>query len=87
MANTAKAALTLQPNPGLSKIEIDGVDLAEACISLALHLDAIGEPHLLLDILLPEVGIDGEIHVDIPEHSRQALIALGWTPPAEAGEG
>ncbi|MDM4722749.1 hypothetical protein QTQ03_25285 [Micromonospora sp. WMMA1363] len=38
----------------------------------------------VLELDLPMVegyDLDGEVTVVIPEHTREVLISLGWTPP------
>ncbi|MFJ2029439.1 hypothetical protein [Streptosporangium sp. NPDC087985] len=40
-------------------------------------------PGLTVDLLMHEVEVDGEMVVSVPDRTRDALIALGWTPPAE----
>lgn len=71
---------------GLSHVEIDGHDISKAVSRLTLDLPA--------NAVLPEVRIElahveyqpiemAEAEVVITEPSREALIALGWTPPPE----
>lgn len=71
---------------GLSRVLIDGQDITTAVQSLTLDLDARD--------VLPEVRLTlGHVEfrtiemeraqVVLAEPSREALIALGWTPPPE----
>ncbi|MER7363587.1 hypothetical protein [Nonomuraea wenchangensis] len=82
------ARLHLTPGFLGSEIEINGVRIPHV---RNVHLDA--EPHnlpaLTLDFVLREVEVDGEMVVTVPEKTHAALVALGWTPPAddEPGQG
>lgn len=79
MARVAKLHLT--PGGFGSEIEVDGQRIPHV---RSVHLDAkvMELPSLTLDLLLHEVEIDGVMNVTVPDETRDALIALGWTPPA-----
>lgn len=76
------AHLTLAPGAGASSIEVDGQRLY-GVIGLELKSDPNSLPVLTLDIRLHEVDVDGEMTVQVPENTRAALVALGWTPPVD----
>jgi hypothetical protein len=40
-------------------------------------------PKLTLDLVFREMEVEGEMVVLLPLKTREALIALGWTPPAD----
>ncbi|WP_119728354.1 hypothetical protein [Thermomonospora amylolytica] len=82
MPDRHTARLSLTPGRG-GTVEIDGHDIAP--VTRALHLAAaVGEiPTLYLDLAIDLVEVDGEVTVTIPEGTRRALVALGWTPPAD----
>lgn len=75
-----KAKLTLRPGTG--EVIVDGQTIG-GVRDLDLNASAREIPRLTLDLLLAEVEIDGEMEVLVPESTREALIALGWTPPLE----
>lgn len=84
MDRTREAALVLRA--GVCKVDIGEVDLAAACRSISLSADGHSPPRVELELLLPEITVDGEVTVLILPNVRDALLALGWTPPAGEGE-
>ena len=80
-----QASIVLRP--GASQIVVDGKDLANGCRAIQLNGEAADLPKLTLDLLLSEITFDGQVRAWIPDGTREALIALGWTPPAEDGDG
>ena len=65
------------------RVEIDGQRLTGVTgISLDATVDST--PRLTVDLNLHQVDIEGDMAVTVPEKTRAALVALGWTPPAEA---
>lgn len=87
---TKRAALAIPAVPGkggTTSIIIDGADLTNACRALTLRSQVGHITTLTLDLLLLEgIEVDGETITVIPTATRDALIALGWTPPGEAGD-
>lgn len=53
-------------------------------ITLRAHVDSL--PRVTLDVIVKSAEIDGQAYVDVPEETRETLIALGWTPPARAAD-
>ncbi|MGH3495066.1 MAG: hypothetical protein ACRDQ1_17780 [Sciscionella sp.] len=76
-----EAKLVLRPFEG--QIIVGGTDLAPAVRSIQLCAGVDYRPELVLNLVLHEVEVDGEITTTIPDRTREALVALGWTPPAE----
>jgi hypothetical protein len=69
-----------------SHIEIDGHDISKAVRRVTLDIPANADPpELRIELAHVEYQpIDmTDAKVVITEPSREALIALGWTPPAE----
>lgn len=65
-----------------STIEVDGHDISAAARAFRLDADVHGIPQLVVDLVVLESStVSGEATVVIPEATREALIALGWTPP------
>lgn len=63
-------------------VEVDGVNIAHTVGSVELRAD--GNPanrRLVLDLLVHEVVVDGEMKVVVPTATHEALAGLGWTPP------
>lgn len=74
--------MSLHPSSG--SIEIGGVNIADAVHGLMLTASAHDRiPVLKLDLHVIPAEIDGRMVIEIPERTRDALIELGWTPPAE----
>lgn len=73
--------LSLRPCRGT--VQVDGRELGGVrSLSLDAGVDKI--PRLSLDLVAPEVEVDGEMTVIVTDTVRQTLTALGWTPPQEA---
>ncbi|MFF8768506.1 hypothetical protein ACF07Q_28660 [Nocardiopsis dassonvillei] len=55
---------------------------------VGINLDAQAQdvPRLRLNLHMPTVTVQGEAHVVLPDSTREALVALGWTPPADGQE-
>ncbi|HEY9418155.1 MAG TPA: hypothetical protein VIQ30_25630 [Pseudonocardia sp.] len=69
---------------GRGRIVLDGHDVSDATRGMVLRA-AVGRPtELELDlVVIDDMRLDGEFRVVVPESTREALVALGWTPPAE----
>lgn len=75
------ARLKLGPSgPGVS-VEVDGHELAQSVRGLRVTASVHDLPRLELDLVEHEIVVEGEMRVEIPPKTREALIALGWTPP------
>lgn len=70
--------------PGDSLIRVDGHDLTNAVRAVNVDSTAVDKPRVTLDLLVHPVEVRGETTVHIPDATRDALVALGWTPPADA---
>jgi hypothetical protein len=73
--------------PGDTQIELDGEDIASAVTGLSLRLGVYGLPEVTLDVVLHE--LDAELEhprVILPDATKQLLVRLGWTPPAEEAQ-
>lgn len=71
---------------GASRVVVDGHDISDAVTSATLELDARSptpELHLKLGYCELDTVEAAEARVVITEPTRQALLALGWTPPEE----
>lgn len=82
-ANTHRLAITAR---GLgSTVHLDGHDIGSALTGLTLTLSAGQAPTATLDLAIHNVTElqDSETRILIPDATRDALIALGWTPPAD----
>lgn len=64
---------------------VDGIDLSRGMRSAQLTLASGRLPMLVLDPIIFNLdGTDlGDARVVVPAPAAAALIALGWTPPAE----
>lgn len=69
---------------GGTQIEMDGEDIAPAISGLTVRMEAGAMPTAVLDVVLWE--LDEELvspRVTVPDKTRDLLVRLGWTPPAE----
>ena len=69
-----------------STIELDGTDLSHAVRRIDVSAQPGNLTQVTLDLGVVEVQrLDAEkADVLIPDDAKDALIALGWTPPQEA---
>lgn len=70
---------------GRGEIVVDGHPIpGVVAVKVTTSVDDL-IPRMELDLRLHRIEVDGEIEVSVPEATRDALIALGWTPPTGAG--
>lgn len=67
---------------GDGAVSIDGEEIP-GVRSLHVASTAGERPRLVLDVLMHEVEVDGEMAVYLPEPTRDALAALGWATPEQ----
>jgi hypothetical protein len=82
----AAAHITITPGFGTgSRVEIDGHDITNAVRGLTIHGEAGSLADITLDLLILDVTEmqDEHARIFIPEETRAALLALGWTPPPD----
>jgi hypothetical protein len=75
----------LAPGYKDTRITIGDVEIpAQALRGLTLSAGAGELPALLLEVALCDVTkVGGELEILIGDETRAALVALGWTPPAD----
>lgn len=62
---------------------VDGVDVSRALAGISVEASA-DKPHVVtLRLSVDRVDVTGEATAVVPRETRDALVALGWTPPAE----
>lgn len=73
------------PSPRAVEVHLNGQDIAHGLTGLTLTMGAGRVPQATLDLLILDVTEvqDTETRILIPDTTRDALIALGWTPPAD----
>ena len=64
-------------------IVVDGNDLSKAVNGVEVWSRVGHTTTLTLHMVAPVVEIDGQCAIEIVDKTRDALIALGWTPPIE----
>lgn len=65
-------------------VQLDGVDITHALRGVTLRLGVGSLPVAELDAAVYDVDTVAEgAVVHVPEATRAALVALGWTPPEE----
>lgn len=75
--------IRLTMGAGRGCLEVGGVDLSNSARAVDLHFKAGGLPEVTVVLSVLEGEIEGEASVRLPEETRAALIALGWTPPQD----
>lgn len=64
-------------------IEVDGVDISKSVRSLKFKRKGSGRNKVKVGFTLPDFDFEGEAEIRITEPLHEALVALGWTPPAQ----
>lgn len=65
-------------------VEFDGVDISRALIGLSLNIKGGEMPTVTLDVIAEELPTQlDEIRAYLPDATKELLVRLGWTPPAE----
>jgi hypothetical protein len=63
-------------------VTISGVPVSRSLRGFTLDARADTEPRLTLDVVVRDAStVSGQMIVDIPDATRETLLALGWTPP------
>lgn len=86
MANTHSFQFEGKGNS--ARVTVDGVDVSGAVTAVTVHADAWEHPRVTLELSVHDVTqiSSPETELLIPESTAEALVALGWTPPAEEGQ-
>jgi hypothetical protein len=75
---------------GRGRIEVDGVDLSGE-VSGVEFSSGVGRyaqtSALTVKFAVAAMDLEGEMTVEVEQDMREALIALGWTPPSAADDG
>lgn len=80
--------LTLSAGQYDAKVDLDGQDISRALRGVTIRCAANERPSVDLDLKLDAIEVtrlavrDPEILLSLSDDVRDALIALGWTPPA-----
>lgn len=77
--------LVIDPH-GRGSIVVDGVDLSLAVNGVELQSQVGDTTRMSLSLVAPRIEFDGQATIEVRDPTRGALIALGWTPPAEDAE-
>lgn len=77
---TAKVHL----NGPTGTVEVGGADLSHAVQRVAITGKVGCTPTMTLDLVIHQMDVDGEMHVQVPEDTAAALIVLGWAPPDDS---
>jgi hypothetical protein len=69
----------------VGRVSIDGHDISKAVRSIRFDGDAGARPCVTLNLFIHDVTTvsSQDTEVLIPDSTAEALVALGWTPPAE----
>lgn len=67
----------------VGNVQLDGQDVSHALAGLKLRMAAGELPQATLDVLVHDLSTEVEARVVIPQETRDLLVRLGWTPPAE----
>ncbi|MFI9005093.1 hypothetical protein [Streptomyces sp. NPDC053541] len=84
MSHTARIDLDAT---GAASVELDGTDVSRAVTSVHVHAEHGERPHVTLGLALHDISTLAETRILVPEDTAAALVALGWTPPEDVGQG
>ncbi|MFD5675602.1 hypothetical protein [Streptomyces sp. NPDC127040] len=72
--------------PHSYRVLVDGADIAKGLVGLTLRMGVDQVPSLELDLQLVDVAGLGPVEAEVVlgEGAHEALVALGWTPPADS---
>lgn len=77
----------LRLGEGRSQIEVGGRDIANSVNALQLGVRTVPggvEKTLTLDLEVERIDVGGTPTIRVPQATHDALVAIGWTPPAPA---
>ncbi|MBN6054531.1 hypothetical protein JYK22_21495, partial [Nonomuraea sp. RK-328] len=84
-----KRTLTLSGERGSYQVALDGHDLSRALRSLTIEVNSRNAgTRVVAELKIDAVEVtslgarDPQFMLSMPDEAREALIALGWTPPA-----
>lgn len=75
----------LRIGEGRGQIEVGGRDIANSVTALRLDVRAAAggvEKTLTLDLDVDRIEVGGIPTIRVPQATHNALVAIGWTPPA-----
>lgn len=81
--SAAKVEISLSAG-GFGKVIINGAEMQNVVTALHFDRSADGTQRLVLDLIPGETAISTEADVVVDAKTREALTALGWTPPGDA---
>jgi hypothetical protein len=68
-------------------VELDGHDIARALVGVTVQLTGDPVATATLDVVAEELPAEfGEVKAYLPDATRDLLVRLGWTPPAEEAQ-
>lgn len=66
------------------RAELDGHDISNAILGLTVTIKGGEMPAATLDVICEEIPTEADdVRVHLPDATRDLLVRLGWTPPAE----
>ncbi|MFF4417079.1 hypothetical protein ACFYY8_31550 [Streptosporangium sp. NPDC001559] len=69
-------------------VEVDGHDISTGLRNMSIEIGLDGIPRIEAEIAASAINVvrldaeDADVVVSLPPGAHEALIALGWTPPA-----
>lgn len=84
MGRSVKAEIEVSGHGRDGRVVLDGHDVTNGVRGFVLRAGVDCVTELELDVVAADgATFDGEVRLVIPESTRDALVALGWTPPEE----
>lgn len=66
------------------RVELDGHDIAHLILGLTIAIKGGEMSTATLNLVLDEIPTEtDDVRVHLPQETRDLLVRLGWTPPAE----
>lgn len=73
----------LAPGYHNTRVTLDGTEVSRGLSGLTLQADAGDIPRLTLDLCMLDITkVGGQMEILLSDATRELLVELGWTPPA-----
>lgn len=71
--------------PPKCKVEVDGEMMFVTSVDLHLDCESLPQAVIVLPVL-DDVDVETQADIAVDEHTRDALLRLGWLPPGEQSD-
>lgn len=79
-------SLRISSEGHVGSVQLEGHDISNATAGLDIRMRPGCLPEVRLDVILYDLTSEVETTVTVPDATRDLLVRLGWTPPAEEAQ-